>query len=334
MDIQCVICSEIIVLHRYYRKGHKTCPRPECMKAYRNQRASERDISTRAARRTINEQNGLEMVACAICGERFELIQYSHLRRHGITIAQYKEQYPYAPLINNKIKEIRSRASIVQSRYLKFAGKEPDNHLFEFLTGALLGDGSLDKRHDKINARYAEGGKNELYVKWKYDLLQQYFPCSWKERVSSPHTKTGKRYCGWWLRTTVHPLLTQWHSQWYKEGKKIVPQVIVEKYLNEFALAVWFCDDGHCSKSKHRSYLYTMAFSPEEVIFLSELLDVKFGLKNNILKNKQGQMFINFTAASSNKIREILAYFSLPGMDYKSQEPVKICKSKQSEIIN
>lgn len=45
-------------------------------------------------------------------------------------------------------------------------------------------------------------------------------------------------------------------------------------------------------------------------------------------------MFINFPAASSNKIREILASFSLPGMDYKSQEPVKIGKKKQSEIIN
>jgi hypothetical protein len=136
------------------------------------------------------------------------------------------------------------------------------------------------------------------------------------------------------LKTTVHPLLTQWHSQWYKESKKIVPQVIVEKYLNEFALAVWICDDGYCSKSEHRSYLYTMAFFPEQVIFLSELLYLKFGLKNNIIKNKQAQMFINFNGASSNRIREILAFFSLPGMAYKSQEPVKIGKRKQVEIIN
>jgi hypothetical protein len=136
MDIQCVICGQLIVPHRYYRKGHKTCRHPECMKAYRNQRACERDISTRVARRTINEQNGLEMVACAVCKERFEIIQHSHLKKYGITISQYKEQYHYALLINNKIPELRSKASIVPSRYLKFAGKEPDNHLFEFLTAS------------------------------------------------------------------------------------------------------------------------------------------------------------------------------------------------------
>ncbi|WP_448272081.1 hypothetical protein [Nostoc sp. DSM 114160] len=317
---KCVICGEVIILHPHYRKEHKTCRRSGCMKAYRKQHASELDISRRAAQRAGNEQNDLEMIPCSVCGEHFEIIQHTHLRKHGLTLAQYKQEYPFAPLMTDKMKKLRGRGSIVQSRYLNYAGKQADNYLFEFLTGTLLGDGSIEKQPHKINARYAEGGNNELYLKWKHDLLEQYFPCSWKEKMSSPHTKTGKRYYGWWMRTTVHPLLTEWHGQWYTENRKIVPQSLIDKYLTEFALAVWFCDDGHSSPRFPRSYLYTMAFLPEEVRFLSELLHSRFGLFNSILNNKNKQPFLILSGNASHKIREIIRSFSIPGMDYKSQQ--------------
>jgi hypothetical protein len=99
-----------------------------------------------------------------------------------------------------------------------------------------------------------------------------------------------------------------------------MPQSLVEKYLTEFALAVWFCDDRHSSKCVMRSYLYTMAFSPEEVRFLSEFLKFKFGLNNRTIGNKNNQLFLIFSGAASDKIRKITRYFSLPGMDYKSYE--------------
>jgi hypothetical protein len=315
MDALCAICGEIIVLYRYYRKEHKTCRRPECMKAYRKQRASEGDIRRRKFERAIEEKNGKEMIACAVCGESFTIIQHTHLKRHGLTVAQYRELYPSAVLMTEEVRKTRVIGSLIQSRYLNYPGKQPDSHLYEFLTGSLLGDGSLEKQPSKLNARYAEGGSNELYLKWKHNFLSEYFQCSFTERLSSPHTKSGKRYQGWWVRTTVHPLLTDWHSQWYKQVK-IVPQEIIEKYLTEFALAVWFCDDG-CSTNGAK--LYTMAFSEEEVIFLSELLVFKFDLANSILKNKQNQFFINFRAAASRQLKEIISSFRIPGMAYKSQ---------------
>jgi hypothetical protein len=315
MDAVCVICGEIIVPYRYYRKEHKTCRRPECMKAYRKQKASVNDILRRKVQRTIEEQNGKEMIACAICGERFTIIQHTHLKRHELTVARYKELYPSADLMTEEARKTRATGSLIQSRYLKYPGKQPDSILYEFLIGSLLGDGSLEKRIDKLNARYAEGGSNKLYLKWKHGFLSEYFQCSFKERLSSPHTKSGKRYQGWWIRTTVHPLLTEWHNQWY-EQRKVIPIKIVEKYLTEFALTVWFCDDG-CSSNG--SQLYTMAFSEEEVIFLSELLVSRFNLNNSILKNKQKQFFIRFRAAASRKLKEIIGSFRIPGMEYKAQ---------------
>jgi hypothetical protein len=213
MDALCVICGEIIVPYRYYRKEHKICRRPECMKAYRNQRASKGDIRRRKLERAIEEKNGKEMIACAVCGKRFTIIQHTHLKRHGLTVAQYRELYPSAGLMTEEVRKTRAIGSLIQSRYLNYPGKQPDSNLYEFLTGSLLGDGS----------------------------------------------------------------------------------------------------------STNGATLYTMAFSEEEVIFLSELLVFKFDLANNILKNKQNQFFINFRAAASRQLKEIIASFRIPGMAYKAK---------------
>jgi hypothetical protein len=207
----------------------------------------------------------------------------------------------------------RGKEATKRSHYLKYEGKEPDRELYEFLTGCLLGDGSLEKHSSKLNARYAEGGSNQKYLEWKYKFISQYFSCSFKERISSPHTKTGKRYQGWWLRTTVHPVLTELHWQWYSKVK-IIPKKLITKYLTEFALAIWFCDDGCSSGSAN---FYTMGFSDNEVEFLSTLLESRFDLYGSILKNKSNQSFIRLSADSKRKLSKIVAKFSIPGMEYK-----------------
>ena len=176
-----------------------------------------------------------------------------------------------------------------------------------------MGDGCLERRSSKRNARYAEGGSNQKYLEWKYKFISQYFSCSFNERISSPHTKTGKRYQGWWLRTKVHPVLTELHSQWYSEAKAI-PEKLIKKYLTKFALAVWFCDDGCSSGSAN---FYTMAFSDNEVEFLAALLESRFDLCGSILKNQKNQPFIRLSADSKRKLSKIISKFSIPGMEYK-----------------
>ena len=171
----------------------------------------------------------------------------------------------------------------------------------------------VHKHTSKRNARYAEGGGNQKYLEWKYKFISPYFSCSFNERISSPHTKTGKRYQGWWLRTTVHPVLTELHFQWYSKVK-IIPGRLITKYLTEFALTVWFCDDGCSSGSAN---LYTMSFSDSEVKFLSSLLESRFDLRGSILKNKNNQSFIRFDADSKRKLSKVVAKFSIPGMEYK-----------------
>jgi hypothetical protein len=258
------------------------------------------------------------MIQCAVCGKFFEVIHNSHLKHHSLTITDYQKLYPHHPLMTDYMKSKRGQGSLSQSRYLQYQGKELDDELFHFFAGSMLGDGSLEKRKDKLNARYAEGGNNQIYMQWKHDFLKQYFSCTFKERLSAPHVKSGKSYLGWWLRTCVHPDLTPLHRLWYK-NRKVLPYLFLDKYFNEFSLAVWFCDDGHLPKNGCGAYLYTFSFALDEVEWLAIMLHGAYGLPNKILFNKKNQPFIRIRSQGVSRLKEIIGQFKIPGMEYKYQ---------------
>ncbi len=186
------------------------------------------------------------------------------------------------------------------------------------MTGSLLGDGSLEM--GKQNARYAEGGANADYIKWKCEFLARYMPCDFKEKLSAPHSKSGKRYLGWWIRTAIHPELTRWRKLWYPAGAKIVPFDLLEDYLTPAAFAVWFCDDGHKLTSCDGCLLYTHSFSETEVDRLLTVLSRKLrisGTKRRV--PGKAQFFIYLDAAQWPVIASILTAAAIPGMDYKNK---------------
>ncbi|HEY9874425.1 MAG TPA: hypothetical protein V6D12_13375 [Candidatus Obscuribacterales bacterium] len=309
----CVACGQRVEPGFAHQACRYTCGNPECRAVYQKRYSTQADQRRQNNRITQLQLQGVDMVTCAVCNQDFEMIHHSHLKAHGLTVKEYKKLYPDLPTMNARMKQTRGQGALTQSGYLTYQGKEPDQKLYEFLVGCLLGDGSLQKSLDKLNARYLEGASNQQYLKWKYQFLSQYFSCSFNERLSSPHTKTGKRYKGWWLKTKVHPLLTQLHEQWYKESK-IVPKEFIEKYFTEISLIVWFCDDG-CSSSGVN--FYTMAFTDNEVRFLVDLLYSRFGISGSILKNSKDQPFLKLNADSRRKFKEITSRFLIPGMEYK-----------------
>jgi hypothetical protein len=316
MNGDCAICGQPITT--VYTKGvqPKTCEAEACKKAYILQKAREGDVKRRADRRYKREQRGLELIPCEVCGERFEVIQHAHVKKHDLTLPQYRELYPNAPLMTERMREKRGKGSTSQAHYLSYKGKKPDRFLFEFLVGAMLGDGSLERQKNKKNARYAEGGSNEEYIKSKYYFLKQYFHCTFNERLSAPHVKSGKRYQGYWVRTSVHPVLTEWYELWYRDGVKIIPKEIVKEYFSLFTLLIWFCDDG-CSSQQIN--FYTMAFSDDEVEFLADLLKSEFHLTAKIRRNKKKQPFLVLDSKSKKAFFEMCKVVKIPGMAYKLQ---------------
>jgi LAGLIDADG DNA endonuclease family protein len=264
---------------------------------------------------------GEEFVVCAVCGESLLSQSSEHLKTHGFTFADYRARFPEAEVFTKAVRAAKGKSASARASYHTYEGRAPDSLLFEFLTGALLGDGSLECF--KVNARYAEGGANQAYISWKADFLRQYVSCAFKFRLSSPHTKSGKRYPGWWARTTVHPVLTEWRNRWYPEGVKTVSIGLVERYLTPFALAVWFYDDGHRDLSSRAvnptSFFYTHAFTEDEVEFLASLIQQRFALRSRIRFTEKQQPFLQLGAAEWVKLQALLEETTSPGMSYKWQ---------------
>jgi hypothetical protein len=251
-----------------------------------------------------------------VCGVKFESIA-SHLRRHQMKAKDYHARFPGAAIMSPRVRNGAQRGCSVRALHLAYDGLAPDARLLSFMTGALLGDGSLER--SKMSARWAEAGNNSKYMAWKHAMLQQYFPCTFKKRTSAPHVKSGKRYTAWWLRTAVHPLLTEWHSRWYSDVK-IVPRDMIKDHLDELALAVWFCDDGH--RDLCGSLIYTLSFAVDDVEFLRSVILDRFGIKTTLrmLKTKRRVLkpAIYVLAESRPILDAIVAKFAIPGMSYKS----------------
>lgn len=321
----CTYCQTLVTPKNSHHACYKTCGSPECQaKLYADHRKKSDYLRQRQKIQELKKQ-GLDLVTCQICQEEFEMIHHSHLKKHGLTVSEYKTRFPKSEILNDRIRNIKSKTASKRSKYLSYNGKNVDKKLYEFMAGTLLGDGSIERRSVKRNARYAEGGNNKAYLTWKKCFLEEYFSCSFQERLSRPHPKTGKRYKGWWIKTTVHPELSNLHSLWYSDKKKI-PKDFIENYLTEFAFSIWFYDDGCMSSG---SFLYTLNFSEDEVCFLSRLINEKFRLKNSVLKNKQNQYFIRISNYSKSTLSSILNRHPIPGMEYKRDFNLKMISRTQ-----
>jgi hypothetical protein len=303
----CVECQKQLQVHQGPGLGPVTCG-DECRKR-RSRKFTDRSIEKR---RQARRKSDADVVACMVCGAKQEVISHLHLATHGLTVKEYREKYPDAPMMGSSMKASRSKGVEGRRKWTKYGGKEPDKKLFSFLTGTMLGDGSLENQVK--TARYCEGGKNQFYLKHKRALLAEYFPTTFKHRFSKPDKRTGKSYEGWWVRTCGHPLLKEWHTKWYPAKKSVCRELVLE-HLDPLALAFWFYDDGHLSPSG--ACLYTMAFAKEDVEFLSGLLKDRFDIDNWVRENEHGQFYIYVGAKGRPRLLEVIGQHPMPGMAYK-----------------
>ncbi len=56
------------------------------------------------------------MVTCALCHQQFEMIHHSHLKKHGLTVKQYKSLYPNLPTLNSRTKQTREQGALTQGQ--------------------------------------------------------------------------------------------------------------------------------------------------------------------------------------------------------------------------
>lgn len=175
------------------------------------------------------------------------------------------------------------------------------------IIGTILGDGYLriipGRKNAFLEVNHAFSAKS--YVDWKFRALKNI--C-----ISGPKRRKGNdKRIAYRFYTKQHPQLTKLYREFYKNGKKIVPNNLK---LNRVILSVWFMDDGSkCGSSSF--YLNTQQFSEEDQRKLLKRLEI-LGLYAKLNRDKTYYR-IRFLSSSIPKLQEMLKDNLIPSMRYK-----------------
>lgn len=191
------------------------------------------------------------------------------------------------------------------------------------LIGSLLGDGSLRRQGNRLNAllEVNHAHKHRDYVDWKYQNFQNYI-------LSSPKARQGRGVrIAYRFTTRSLPVFTDYHNWFYVDGIKRIPK---DLKLDPLSLAVWFMDDG--SKIRSALYLNTQQFTVEEQVFLQQLLLDTFGLQSALNRDKH-YFRIRFTTESSKVLRELIEPYVIECMKYKLANDPVTTESKDKILV-
>ncbi len=171
------------------------------------------------------------------------------------------------------------------------------------ILGSLLGDGYLDKTTRGYSLRIHHGITQKEYVDFKYEILKSF--------VNSAPKQSGKAY---YFRTVSHPYLNYLREIFYLERTKVLPKEFLEENLDPFALAIWIMDDGAADWKQLR--INTQSFTLAENIWLTQLLQAKFGIVIKINKDR-GKYRLRFSASSMQVLKDLVLPYIIPSMLYK-----------------
>ena len=191
------------------------------------------------------------------------------------------------------------------------------------LIGSLLGDGSLRRQGNRLNAllEVNHAHKHRDYVDWKYQNFQNYI-------LSSPKARQGRGVrIAYRFTTRSLPVFTDYHNWFYVDGIKRIPKDLT---LDPLSLAVWFMDDG--SKIRSALYLNTQQFTVEEQVFLQKLLLDTFGLQSALNRDKH-YFRIRFTTESSKVLRKLIEPYVVECMKYKLANDPVTTESKDKILV-
>lgn len=232
--------------------------------------------------------------------------------------------------------------------------------ILELMTGNLLGDGSLEKRHNATRFVFSQEEKNMEYLYWLHKQFAIYGYCSQKKPVQ--HTRVGKRntvcrtiirFRTWsyssfhWYYDAFYPPVVHKSKLPYtircklpyfplKRQKKI-PEMLHE-WLTPQSLAVWFMDDGSTCGNSGGLKIATHCFTKNDLQRVQHILNTQFNLSSKLHSDKH-QYVLAFGQKGAAKFASLILPWLHPSMKYKirfvkSWDVVYVCvlqKKAQTE---
>lgn len=152
----------------------------------------------------------------------------------------------------------------------------------EILVGLILGDGCLEKNGKNVRLRVEHGLKQKKYLMW---LFGEFKNISQEPRiVSSKHAKNGKSYERLHFSTLSLECLNIYHSLFYKDKQKVIPDNIEKLLKSPLSLAIWFMDDGYKRNDCNALRISSDSFSKKDQLKLVKCLENHFYVKSKLHK--------------------------------------------------
>lgn len=143
------------------------------------------------------------------------------------------------------------------------------------MIGSVLGDAWIEQG----SFRFKQSKEKKEYVWWMYRELKSLCRSQphqgWNEQVS--------------FLTLMHEEIREMRNFFYPDGKKRIPDEIINVLKDPLSLAVWFMDDGTLDyrvKDHYAFRLATYSFSQKENELLAETLDENFGVVATVQQSK------------------------------------------------
>jgi len=112
--------------------------------------------------------------------------------------------------------------------------------LRSLLVGSMLGDGRLVRRTHATHYSERHSGAQRAYLEWKAEIWGV-----WAKPIKEVPDPRG--YTCFRMETHAHGDLNPWQEMFYKAHdkgwKRVLPEVV--DLVDEFALTLWYLDDGH-----------------------------------------------------------------------------------------
>jgi LAGLIDADG DNA endonuclease family len=180
---------------------------------------------------------------------------------------------------------------------------EQQNNL---IIGSMLGDGHLRRKKEKHNTalNIARCQADYQYLEWEAKIVDNLFADVRIAKREYCDHRTGNTYYGCYFTTRALVVLNEYHTAWYKNKVKIVPN---DLKLNAEIIAIWFCDDGTITTSSSDNRLKmsfaTNSFTKDEVYFLRDLLDDRYNETFLVSElHKKGQYIIHCSDAAARTL--------------------------------
>lgn len=188
--------------------------------------------------------------------------------------------------------------------------KQYCNNTLHYIKSSLLGDGSIGGfGHYSYNECHSEKYKDyNEYIK----NIFKYIPTS--ERVQESGYGSMVKH----LKIFTTSQLNSLRKEWYPNNKKALPTDI--SWIDDFAVAKWYMDDGSLSKSdkqNDRANFATNAFDKSDVERLSLKLKELYGVDTTVFYAKGWRIRVNYNKGTVHSMWRRISKYIPKCMRYK-----------------